>query len=502
MNQNFLRVLAAAAVLIAQTAAASIPGLSSVAKELASEGYSEFSCNGNDIVTVGVLPLSRSRLPIEINTASALYEQFIVELERYLPGCVRMMDNRGADVTLSYLSQTGVDRDQLHSKNQVLRSEMSDAQIILDARFLEQGSRLVGVFRLTDRSNGSLMSQVSVLIPSAITDQYCGDQSKPFDQALEETAERLLNRSTAIELLTVLGGYYKDTDASTALARFIEDQLVANLSLLAENALTGNRLRVQRLREAKETQLAGLRGVDISSNEFSRSAVTLTENLSEEQPHRLIFRYWPCEDGNAARIIIRLIAADGVEITEVADVALLGLPGGLEVHPIVIPNDASALNFSDFEFQLASEKGPNPTYHAGDNFRFAFRLAQSSWVYCFYTDSEQHTMRILPYEQEAHGGGSNFFKAQKLYFFPDPHRKVKPDLVRLEIDDSTTGVETLFCAATTRDIRKQLPEIFSYNAFQRMSQSPEEILQSIQSLSDIHVSKAELTVTVMDKTDS
>ncbi len=457
-------------------------------------------CTTGAETRIGIFPFEEARLPLPPDNAFALYENLLGALIREAPDCVRYVDGRGAMVTLGYLGQTGTLRETGQAHRVEIQQSLAAVDYVLDGTIIDQGGTLSAVFRLTDFGRGTAVGRAELMVPERYQMTSCGAGAMPREVATQRIARALVDRAADLRHVTVVGGYFGEGDAQTSFSRLLESELVGQISLAAENALTGVALRVDYLRQHDATRLRSLRGVSISLREFEDegTAIAVTPASSTGR-YRLQFRYWPCEGDGAARLSVTLRSSEGRDITELVNLSLAGLPAGIDLRPERPPERADWGPDGAFTFQMTSQRGPNPTFRAGENLEALFRIGRDSWLYCFYTDAEGITTQLLPNAFQIDQPRANFYAGGRLHLFPDPERLPSPDPFDLIINDNTVGTEVFRCIATARNVIEDLPGPLRGASFDpipaRYASRLREIFEEIEGRTIAHAS---ITVTVLE----
>jgi hypothetical protein len=457
-------------------------------------------CAAGAETRVGVFPFEEARLPLSPESAFTLYENLLGALIREAPDCVSYVDGRGAMVTLAYLGQTGTLRETGQAHRAEIQQSLAEVNYVLDGTILDQAGTLAAVFRLTDFARGTAISRAEIQVPDRYQVTTCGAGALPREVATRRIARALVDRAADLRHLTVVGGYFGEGDAQTSFSRLLESELVGQMTLAAENILTGATLRVDYLRQQDATRLRGLRGVSVSMREFEEEGTAVAAVPAESTGrYRLQFRYWPCEGDEAARLSVTLRSPEGRDITELGNISLAGLPAGTALRPERPPERADWGPDGAFTFQMTSQRGPNPTFRAGEKLEALFRTGRDSWLYCFYTDANGTMIQLLPNAFQIDQPQANFYAGGRLHIFPDPERLPRPDPFDLIINDDTVGIEVLRCIATARNVTADLPAALRGTSFDpippRYAGRLREIFEEIEGRT---IANASITVTVLE----
>ena len=274
----------------------------------------EVPCETGAEALIGIFPFDEANLPLAPQNAFRLYEAFLGALLESAPQCVRFIDGRGAFVTLGYLGQTGTLRESGQQQREQIQASLSSADFMLDGTVLESDGTLSVTFRLTALASGIAIGRESFDLPAAYRSSACGDGALPEDVAIRRIAAALLNRAGPVAQVIASGGRYANSDAVTDAGRYLEEQLIAQLSRASENLITGSSLSVRRSVEEE------------------------VDGLLEEATYALILRYWPCEGDRAARLSVTLRSHDGRDVTEIVNISLGSMPAGLQLRPQFRPS--------------------------------------------------------------------------------------------------------------------------------------------------------------------
>jgi hypothetical protein len=234
-------------------------------------------CGVDGETRVGVFPFEEARLPIAPENAFALYENLLGALIQDAPECVRYVDGRGAMVTLGYLSQTGTLRETGQAHRAEIQQRLATVDYVLDGTMVDQAGTLTAVFRLTDFGSGAAVGRAELLVPERYQSTICGAGALPIEVATRRIASALVDRAADLRHVIVVGGYFGDGDVQTGFSRLLERELLAQMSVSAENSITGAVLRVDYLRQQDATRLRSLRGVSVSPREFEVEGTAVTQ---------------------------------------------------------------------------------------------------------------------------------------------------------------------------------------------------------------------------------
>ena len=437
--------------------------LSRAARDLNEDLTIRSACALGEQRQVGIYPFDTTRLPIAPDNAFALYEAFVAELLRHAAPCITYIDGRGAFVTLDYLAQSGRLYESGQDQLSQIRDRLASVDYVIDGSIIDQPDGLTAIFRLTDFSLGTAMGRAQFLVPERFQTTRCGAGAMPIEQAVEVAVRAMLDRVAPLEQLTVIGGYYGQSDVQTPFSRYLESEIVGQISRQSARIITGHAVQISYLREAEATRLRNLRGLTITGAEFDAESVRVASDdppRSEEpvtEGHRLAFRYWVCEGNLAARLTITLTDSQGHEVQEVTSIRLDNLPAGLALHPETPPPPPPEPPSRAISLQISSNRGPNPVFQAGERLELLLRADADAWFHCFYADSANRVIQILPNPFQQGHPRAHFYEGAMVHLFPDPLRSPVPDPFELVINDETHGVETLSCFATTEDISLRLP---------------------------------------------
>ncbi len=498
------RAACVALVVMACAGGAVAEPLSRSAQALNEDLAIRIACRPGETRQVGIYPFDRARLPIPPDNAFALYEAFLGELLRSAPPCVTYIDGRGAYVTLEYLTQSG----RLHASGQdhlsQIRDRLADVDYVMDGAIIDQADGLVAVFRLTDFREGTALARAQFLVPERFQATRCGAGAMPIAQAVEGAVRDLLDQTGPLEQLTVVGGYFGQSDVQTSFSRYLETAIVGEISRQAARVITGHRVRVTYLRETEATGLRHLRGLTISGSDFDAEALRIAPEAPGADPtqpradgHRLVFRYWVCEGDQAARLMISLTGPQGQEVQAITAIRLDDLPGGLALRPET-PPPPPAPPARGVNLQISSNRGPNPVFEAGERLELLLRSDADAWLHCFYTDAADRTIQILPNPFQQGHSEAHFYAGSIVHLFPDPQRSPVPDPFELLINDETHGVETLTCFATREDVSLRLPPGMRGESFDPLPQfHATQLRELFARAAGGDVGHARLTVTIL-----
>ena len=304
------RALALAATAFLAPAAATASTMEAATARLGQSIAAQADCAAGGTALVGIFPFDEARLPLAPANAFALYESFLGTLIDDAPDCVRFIDGRGAFVTLEYLGRGDLLRESGQQQRARIQQSLGRADFTLDGSVVETGAGLMAIFRLTDMASGQALSRTEFPVPTRFRGDGCGVGALPEGAALRAIAGALIARVPDLAQVLASGGRHGPSDSLTDAGRFLEDQLLAELTRAAENALTGRAIGV------------------------SRQEAPLPPRPGE---HALHLHYWPCEsegEGHgAARLSVTLRSAEGRDVTEQRAINLAGLPAGLALHP-------------------------------------------------------------------------------------------------------------------------------------------------------------------------
>ncbi|MCC5966870.1 MAG: hypothetical protein JJU24_12110 [Natronohydrobacter sp.] len=326
--------------------------LETAANRLSDALAPHLSCTPGTTARLGIFPFDEADLPIAPARAFALYEIFLGHLLDVLPDCVRLIDGRGAFVTLEYLSRGESLRESGQQQRQDIRDSLQQAAFVMDGSLIETGSGLIVVFRLTAMASGIAIGRAEAAVPDAVQAQSCDDGALTESVALRSLSDSILQRSSAVSRLLVFGGRHAPSGAITEVGQYLEDRLLSYFAQGVENHMTEATLSIS--------------GTD-----------TPIEPAQGE--HALHLRYWPCDGNQAARLSATLRAPDGRNITEHRTISLRAMPAGLALLPPTPPDPRGQLHVSPRIVGLGDEitllAAPPPACNP-----FFFNLAPSGTI--------------------------------------------------------------------------------------------------------------------------
>ena len=323
--------------------------LNMAANRLSDSLLPNVACTPGETVHLGIFPFDEADLPIAPARAFALYESFLGRLIDVLPACMRLVDGRGAFVTLDYLSKGELLRESGQQQRARIRESLDQARFVMDGSIIETGSGLIVVFRLTEKATGIAVGRAEAAVPEAFRAESCDDGALPESVALRALSDSILGRSSGISRLLVFGGRHAPTDTVTEVGQYLEDRLLSYFAQGIENPITEATLSIS-------------------------NSDTPAEPAQGE--HAFHVRYWPCDGDRAARLSVTLRDADGRDVTEQRTISLGALPAGLALRPQAPPEPRGELSVSPLSLGVGEEltllAGPPP-----DCRPFFFNLAPS-----------------------------------------------------------------------------------------------------------------------------
>ncbi len=404
-------------------------------------------------------------------------------------------------MTLELLNRVGALQVVGDDSIEQIERNLRNVDFFLSGTILEQSNDIFAVFKLTSRSNGSIVASTEPLaVPPSLVASACGDGAVPIDAATRQIADEFRDRAHQMQHMVVEGGYYANTNGKTEFSQYLEELIVASLTSAFEDPISQRVLSVQYLHSVDSGSLLAMRGLDITATELAEGLVETMiagVEVDPENVYRLRFRYWPCD--GAARLVVRLQGNSGETHSWIGSVRLATVPDDLSLVP---PRPTETRDWGPdgaFTFQMTSQRGPNPSFRPGERFETLFRLSRDAWLFCFYTDSDGDTVQVLPNPFQIDRADANFYPGNKLHLFPDKERLPEPDPFDLTVNDKTFGIEVFRCFATSRDIRDDLPTALRGTSLEpidpRYATRLREIFQALEGAS---ISTASMTVTVIE----
>lgn len=296
----------AAAVALCMAVPAQARDMAGAINRLGNTISGHADCRAGGEVMMGIFPFDEARLPLAPAGAFALYEAFLGELIADVPDCVRLIDGRGAFVTLDYLGRGEMLRESGQQQRARIRDSLGSADFTLDGSVVETGEGLAAIFRLTEMASGRALGRAEFAVPARFRGDGCGFGALPEGTALRGIADELLDRMPALAMIIATGGRHGPSDVPTDVGRYLQDRLLSELARGAENVITDAALRIRRTDER------------------------VSPGAGE---HALYLHYWPCDGDGAARLSVTLRSAEGRDVTEQRDISLASLPAGLALHP-------------------------------------------------------------------------------------------------------------------------------------------------------------------------
>ena len=466
-----------------------------IARQLAEAG----PCSIHRPTHVGIWPYDAREIPIAPALANRIYDRFLAGYLAAAPACFKTTDVRGIGVTLRLLQSTGADWDKGAQTLDELEANLGAVDFIVAGRIEEQGGVPQATFRAMLRQTSVAVASVGpIAIPETLAGGGCNDPAQALDRALDEIAKDLAGQAPDMQHLVVEGGYFQDTTARTGFGRHLETELVQRLAA-AHGALAGAaRLTIRNMHRTDSAALLQLRGAEVSARQIEDAFTDTDAGASGAgtSAYRLSFRYWPCD--TAILLSVTLRDPDGVPHGWSGNVRPGALPPGMGLEPAQ-PVEAPGWDVGGEDFKMTGPRGASPSYRVGEKLRAMFRLAQDSWVYCFYVASDGETVQFLPNPIQGDGRDANFYEGGRLHEFPPRHAPAKPTDFEITITGETYGIEALRCFATSRDVRADLPEAMRGTSFEPVPPHYATRLGEVfQSLGATDVAAATLTVTVVE----
>lgn len=459
-------------------------------------------CSEGMIFRVGTFPFDEERLPLPPHNAFSLYERFLGYLIAQAPDCVNYVDGRGALLSLEYLTRAGGLHNVSQEHRNQIQENLSDVAFTLSGTIIEGTGGLEAVFGVTDFRSSRAVSRARFAIPELYRERACGAGALPVASALQRLATRFVDRVSDLQRIVVLGGYLAETDAQTSFGRYLEHELTDALSRSVENPITDRTLTIFHIRDQGRTRLRSIsgRGIALTPREFEIAAVdTVAVPVDEPGSYRMSFRYWLCEGDRTARLSVTLQGKEGRSFTEFTNISLKNLPTGLDLRPTKPDVNADWRPEGAFAFQMTSQRGPNPTFRAGEKLEVLFRTGRDAWLHCFYTNSAGQTVQLLPNPLQHDDPTAHFYTGGRAHLFPDPERMPRPDPFDIMITDDTVGTEVFHCIASPRDLRADLPSELRGASLEPISPRYITRLREIfEQLEGSSIAEARMTVTVLE----
>lgn len=437
-------------------------------------------CASDTRQTIGLWVFEEDKVPIAGAAAKRLHQELLSRLLATRPKCIDVLDSSGIGAIITHLSKTGALDKNGGSVIAALTEAHQNVDLVAFPSLYNQGGKTVLALRVIERASGKTLALTApVVVPNRYLGQDLSDEAISLVAAIKAASKHLAESAPDLKELRPLGIFFEDTSAQPAAGRYVMDQLVADLSNVASNVLTGKTLRIRSLSIEPAPKANGI----IEPQE-------LNDVVTDPSVYDLSGRYWI--RGNAIDLRVSIKRGDGTTVAWQSKIRISDFRD-LELRPI---NPAAALHplpKGAFAFQLTSPKGTTPIYRSGDELNLFLRLGQEASVYCFYVDSKGGILTVLPNRFNSTDPKANRLAAKVLHRLPDASR----DSFKFVFTSDTAGEEIVVCFASTRDARADLPSaLFSEQTGPVPFLGLEQLRKLFADLKDTKVSEASVTVTV------
>jgi hypothetical protein len=480
MAAGLAMLLSAAGTGAAQAAQHKVAdSLDAAVGKLIDAAFGKAACGNDAHMTLGLWVFDQDKIPIAAPAARRLHEELLARLLAAKPKCVDLIDSAGIGIIIDHLSKTGALAKNGGSLIAALDEAHEKVDLLAFPSLYNQAGKTVLALRVVQRTSGSTLALTPpVAVPSKYLGQDVSDEAISLDAAVKAASKYLSDNAPDLKEVRPLGIFFEDSGAQPPAARYLLDQLVAQLTKNAANVITGKVLKVRSLSIEPVQKPDG--SVDAQ----------MLEAEGDQAAYDLFGRYWV--RGNAVDVRLSMRRGDGssvawpgkIRVADFKDLELRPANPAVTLHDV--PQGA-------FAFQLTSPKGNAPIYRAGEELNLFLRLGQEASVYCFYVDSKGGVLTVLPNHFSANDPNGNRFAAKVLYSLPNAAR----DPFRFRFTADTSGEELVDCFASSRDVRADLPAaLFPDETKVVPFLTLKHLRELFANLKDTKVSEASVTVSV------
>jgi hypothetical protein len=447
-------------------------------KRLSGQGSGLVQCAMGTKRRFGLWPLKADQTPLPKESTMRILSDVQAFLQKSKPSCVDYLSEATVRTMAADVARSGTLAKNLNDAVASLKQADKAIDVILFARFyLTKGVYSLSL-KAVERDTGKVLASTpsTYEIPRHYVERQAGDTARGLDGAIQNAAQELVDKATGMTSLVAGNIYYQNTGAQPEFAVFLMDQVLTAITRTYHNEISNKRLKTEKSR---------LRSIEIEGDD------KLAQKSKEDKGRfRLTGSYWVRDGAIDLQLCLRNVENETAcwsgRVHE-RDAK------GLELQP-KLAKLPEKQGIGAFTFELMTERGRNPVYRQGELVRLRTRVGVNAWLYCFYTDSENNTVQLLPNKRQAGRRDGYFVRKGVLHEWPIRSR----DGFRFRISKQTVGEEILRCIATDRNITNELPPVLRGESFAALPVITVQRLSEIFShIPDLQMSQASVTISVI-----
>ena len=399
-------------------------------------------CAAGQKKSLGLWRFDGNKLPLSEASLKRIYSEVMSHLTRNNRKCLSIVDDRAIGALLTHLSKSGALDRAGDNVIAALQGKHQGVDLLIHSELYPEGARYLLSMRLVEVKTGRILAQAKpYTIPKKWISLGSSRTQHTLRGALKAIARELSSTSETIEVLQRFGVFYQHTSAQPDVGLFLNDRITSALVNKLSSKMNQKGVRIRRLRGLKITG-------DAPSKDLGASILTKSDTYRSSKTATLSWRYWVREKHLDVRIRLDLPSGQvrlwqgNVEKSEFSE---------MQLKPRNFATLQMPLAKAGFSFHLTTDKGPAPTYAAGEFIQLLLRSSINAHVYCYYVDTKGNIMNIVPLMIK---GKAHYSKVKAEEIVRIPNESVS---LRFRITDATLGEEIITCFASDKDVRGQLP---------------------------------------------
>lgn len=453
-----------------------------IAAELAGQLHAKATLFGSDNgpAKIAIAPFRDDKLPLVPAQGREFNDLLTAGLLALKDRRFQVMSRDSLEALILDMTATG---SAGRSDNDIISALLESAQVkfLIIGRIERIGeSELTISYEITNSDGGTVAQAAPRRLPWR--PEYGRDfNARLLNVAVNDAAQALAAGASDLQLLRLGGIRYEASGQTTDFSYYLEDSLSVAFKADYASALTGRKIRVERV-ELSAAALNAMRGKEAPESNLN------DENLGAEAgAYTLTGTYWL--QGAIIDLRLSLTAPGGGSVGWQGAVFESDI-GNIALRP---SGDFGVWRRRDgigpINFTLTTDNGHDPVYRVRDKLNLIVQSDRDIWLHCYYLQQDGKVFQIFPnpFQREANiaGGRPHTIPGQR---FPFDFDILPP-----------AGQELVKCFALGADVADRLPPEFAQDEFVALPTAMKHQLPSLfRALTGVAMTEQSTVINVVE----
>jgi len=428
---------------------------------------------------IAIAPFRDEELPLVPVKGREFNDHLAFGLNKITNKRFRIMSRDSLKALIENMIETGrMDSADNDAISAILDSNQVDALIV--GRIERIGDELTLSYEAVNTNSQTLAQAMPRRLPWR--SEYGRNlDARMKDAAVQDAVRKLAKSAGELRILRLGGIRYEASGELTEFSFYLEDGLSVAFKTHYANALSGKKIRVERV-ELSTDQLNAMRSIELSEKDLR------DENLgAKDGAYTLTGTYWV--QGAVIEVHLSLTAPGGGSIGWKGGVLASDI-GNVVMRP---KGDFGVWRRKDgmgpVKFTLTTDNGRDPVYRVGEKMNLLIQTDRDVWLHCYYLQQNGKVFQIFPnpFQKEAKIEGG------RLYTIPGQRFPFEFNIM------PPAGKELVKCFALSSDVADQLPPEFAQDEFAPLPPAMKHELPNLfRALAGVAMNEASTVINVVE----